>query len=211
MKKQSLILMASALGLLLGHATPSNAAAVNVTLDTSSISGGAYTLVFDLINGDGVTNNSVSLGGFSFGGGTSAGSPTFIGGASGTLASTVTLSDSSFYNEFSENFTAGSVLKFSLDALANFAGGTPDSFSMYLLDSGGTPLSSLDPLGADQFLSLDLSPSSTILSYAGADPQNPLPSPVITANEVPEPRMLLLLIAGLFGLGYLENRKLQKL
>lgn len=209
MKKQNLILMASAFGLMLGNARFSDAAAINVTLDTTSISGGTYTLAFDLINGDGVSNNNVTLGGFSFGGGTSSGSPTFIGGASGTLASTVTLSDSLFFNEFTESFTAGSVLKFSLDAWANFAGGSPDSFSMSILDSNGNPLSSADPWGTDQFLNLELSPSASILSYGGADPQNPLPSPEITPNRIPEPRTLLLLIAGLFGLGYFERQKLQ--
>ena len=40
------------------------AAMFNVSMDTSSIGGGSYYVVYDLINGDGVSDNQVTLGNF---------------------------------------------------------------------------------------------------------------------------------------------------
>jgi hypothetical protein len=198
MTKKTGFLAASMLGLLLGIATPGIASPINVTLDTSAVSGGAFSLVFDLIDGDGIANNSVSLSGFAFGGGSVSGSAATIGGASGDLAASIALSDSSFFNEFLQGFTAGDVLSFTMDASANFGGGSPDSFTMVLLDSSGTPIASADPLGADAFLSFDLAPGSSIQSFASTSQQYAIPAP--TVGSVPEPGTPMVLAGGLLGL-----------
>ncbi len=207
MKKQTFVLVVSTLSFMLGQATVSDATPFSVTFDTSSISGGTYSLVFDLINGDGVSNNTVTLSSFAFGGGGPSGNPTLTGGSAGTLSTTVTLTDSVFLNEFMQDFTTGSVLSFTMDVLTNFGGGTPDSFSMSLLDSSGIPISTSDPLGTDVFLALDMTPSSSIQSFSSTSPQYPIPVPQIVAN-VPEPRTLFLFITGLFGLGYFGRKKM---
>ena len=60
------------------------------------------------------------------------------GGASGDLASGVTLVDSSFFNILASSFAPGSLLSFAFGFTTNVdAGGTPDQFSLALLHADG--------------------------------------------------------------------------
>jgi len=105
----------------------------NVSMNTSSIGGGSFSVVFDLIDGDGVSNNQITLGNF-MGFGNPLTSPNYVGGTAGDLSSTVLLSDNLFLNEFVQGFTAGNMLNFTINLTNNFIGGTPDSFIFLLLD-----------------------------------------------------------------------------
>src|SRR5262249_33851582 len=149
--------------------------AFHVSLDTSALTTyldffAPYTLLFQLTDGDGTANNSVQITNLLFGtGGSPAGSPTLSGGASGSLASGLTLTDTGFSNSLLEGFTPGSALEFDVHSTSNFAGGTPDQFAFSLLDGIGTPRLSTDPGGA--FLTLDIdgsgTPSITTFDWSG--------------------------------------------
>src|SRR5207245_11083515 len=78
----------------------------NVSLNTSPLIGhaaGPFSLGFQFNDGIGTgdANNTAVLSAFQFGvGGSAAGVPTLFGGATGSLASGVTLTDSSFFYAF---------------------------------------------------------------------------------------------------------------
>lgn len=199
MKRNIKILLALAVGTMFG-VTSSFASPYGVTIDTSAVSGNTYSLVLNLIDGDGVINNSIALTNFAFGGGGATGSPTLLGGASGTLSTSVALDDSAFLSEFVQSFTAGSEFSFALDLSASFAGGSPDSFTLMFLDAAGLPVATTDPLGADTFLTADLGPAGLISVYAGTDPRNTIGTPRV--STVPEPETISLVVGGLFWLGF---------
>ncbi len=189
-----------------------------VSLDTSKMAAnytGPFGLDFELIGSNG---NTVTVGNFSFGSGGSAGpGPPFLtGGASGALGSSVSLSDStSFFSDFNQQFTPGSVLSFKVDSTlgAPPSGGTPDNFSMVIFSAydpvngynpltgtGGTPIPTTDPSGSSTFFNLDVSgPGSTIPSSypsSGGD----ITITVTPVNVIPEPSTSMLMSLGILGL-----------
>src|SRR5260370_28684447 len=90
----------------------------DVSLNTSPLIGhaaGPFSLGFQLNDGSGAgdANNTAILSAFQFGvGGSALGTPVLAGGATGSLASGVTITDSSFFNAFSQQFNPGSLLQF---------------------------------------------------------------------------------------------------
>ena len=195
-----------------------------VTVDTTPLVGllGPFAVAFQLTDGSGGgdANNTAMLSNFAFGGGSAGGCPancTTTGGASGDMTGTVTLTDSSFFNSFAERFTVGSSLSFQVDLQTNVdAGGIPDAFAFSILDNG-LPIPTLDPLGADTLLSLDIdSATPTILTFASdlSRTDVALGAPAIgsPASPVPVPRTLLLVVAGLLGVAartYLRGQDLK--
>jgi hypothetical protein len=145
-----------AVALLVGALTLSarNAHAVPITFtfDTSSIVGGSFTLAFDLTDGDATNNTTIVIDNFSFGGGGAAGGPTLTGGASGSVAGGITLTDTAFFNSFEEGFTAGSSLSFDVDYTTAASDAMPDGFAFFILDALGNPLTTTDPSGANALL-----------------------------------------------------------
>ena len=190
-----------ALMLALAQQRPAHAGIVNgsVSLDTSGLSG-TFELGFILIDGSatGDANNTVTLGNFGFGGG-SAGTVDLLlttAGASGDFASGVTLTDSEFFNVFAQTFTAGTLLTFDFGFSTNIdAGGTPDQFSIALLQSDGTLIPSNDPSGALLLVNID-SAQPGFLGFA----TELTPAPVVTfAATAPEPSTALLVAIALTG------------
>ena len=124
---------------------------VRVNLDTSPLinsSAGPFALDFVLNNGNGDLNNTtIAISDFNFGVGGSAGLPGSIftsDGASGSLSSSVTLTDTQqFFNEFYQEFTPGSSLSFTVDISSSDTGTTPDSFAFTILDSDFYPIPTL--------------------------------------------------------------------
>ena len=179
------------------------AGVIDVSLNTSSLIGGDYALAFDLIDGDAAINNTLAIGGALFGGGSLTGSPILTGGASGNLASTVTILDTSFFNEYFHSFTAGSILSFQWSFTGNFAGGTPDSIAFLIIDNTtGLPVPTLDPLGTDLFLAIDLDSAAPVIQSFGTDESRTsisIAAPQVSPSDAvaPEPLTTLLVAAGL--------------
>jgi len=177
---------------------------VNVSIDTSGIPAGPGSqIIFIFTDGSGTgdANNTATLTNFALGGAT-LGSSITSGGASGDMSSTVSLTDSSLLNFFDETFSAGTSLSFLLNLTTNVdAGGTPDQFSVQIIDPSGNFISTSDPTtGNLLFINLDsaspsVSTSSSLVAVSS-------PGPVGT----PEPATIFLLAAGLAAIGLSTKR-----
>ncbi len=190
------------------------------TMNTSALVGsGPFALDLQFLDGSGspidLNNNTVQLTNFLFGaGGSPLGGGTATGGASGNLASGVTLNDTQFFNEYVENFTPGTQLSFQIDT-TNVAdpGGTPDLFTVAILDGLGNELPTTG--SANEFLDVSLAGGanpqvSTFGSAAGS--AFSLGAPVVQLQgpvPAPEPSSyceLLTLLLALAG-GYRVRRR----
>jgi hypothetical protein len=188
----------------------------NVSMNTTPLvshPAGPFSLEFQLNDGSGTgdANNTAILNNFLFSGGTVVGSPTLTGGATGNLTSGITLTDSSFFNQFIQGFTPGSSLSFRLNLSTNGdSGGTPDQFSFAILDKTGTELPTLAPSFFDVFIEVDIDSANPLVHTYGTD-TNRIPAgggsainiaaPTATAvTAVPEPTPLSLTLLGVAGL-----------
>lgn len=194
-----------------------------VTVDTSGLTGLTENIGFALTSGDDALNNSVSLSGFNFGGGSllagtedcSFGGFLSGDGCSGNLSSGVTLTETTFTANdftafFSQQFNTGNSLSFTLNTTNNHSGGDlafPDQFAMYVCDDPSFDCFSDDGSGA--MLELDLtgdtlSPDSFILSESEGTEDDYIPAPVVTEDvtttTTPEPSSLALWFIGLAGI-----------
>ena len=157
-------------------------------------------------SGTGDSNNTVTISDFSVSG---VGAANLTNGGSGDLGSSITLIDSSFFNEVYQQFSPTNSLQFQLSLTTNVdAGGTPDEFTFAILyGSSLFEIPTISPNGA--FLTVDITNPLTINSSAsdpsqplGTDPGVNIPAPSIDMNgtQVPEPATLGL---GCTGLGML--------
>src|SRR5579885_2048382 len=184
----------------------------NVSLDTSALAAdpasGPYALDFVLIGSDG---NRVTLSNFAFGGGSSGpGGPIATSGASGSLTGTVVLDDTSdFFVEFSQQFTPGGSLSFTVDSTAIPPSGNtpiPDNFSMFLLSGydpstgAGTPIVTSDQVN-NTFLSIDINgPGATTPVSSAGGANGDIPITVAPTGVVPELSSGAMMLFGLLSL-----------
>lgn len=198
----------------------------NVTLNTAPLIGHpagpfAVELQFNDGNGAGDANNTALLSGFLFGGGGPSGAPMNIGGVAGNLASSITMSDSSFFNQLIQNFVPGGSLAFQLSLTTNLdSGGVPDEFSLSILDSSGFEIPTLGPANALLIIDIDSSTptvsafraDASLVPPGGGGPPIDIAAPQITpvVSRVPEPGSLPLLTAAfgfMLGAAFLRNRQ----
>lgn len=170
----------------------------NVSLDTSPLIGdpaAPFSLEFQFNDGSGSGdgNNTLVLDNFSFGaGGVVAATPSTVGAASGSVGTSVSIVDNTFFNQFVQPFTPGSLLSFRVLLSTNVdAGGTPDELSFSILDRSSTEIPTLGAF--DYLLVLDVDSANPVPQVFASDtsrftasgaPIN-LSSPAIDA--VPEP------------------------
>lgn len=171
----------------------------SVTLDTSNLTGPFY-VEFQLNDGSGTNdgNNTVELSNFQFGGGGPVGSlTTLTGGTTGSLTTGVVITDSSFFNEFIQQFDPGSILSFELHLIPNLDSGSPDQFSFAILDDQQFELPTESD--SDAFLTIDFTSPLSVQPFSSALGSDPfLTAPTIKA--IPAPGTLALLLVGLGGL-----------
>ena len=176
--------------------------------------GGPYALDFTLAGG--ANTNTATVGSFNLGGG-SANSSTIstTGGASGTIAPTggVTVTDDASinpsagaFNDFNEVFTPGSSsVTFDVDLTTSFVSGTPDRFTVSILDQSGNPIPTTDTGNSDEYalVGVDITgPSMTVGSVstysAGAGAGAIIASVApLGPPAVPEPTSLVLTCLGI--------------
>ena len=185
----------------------------DVSLDTSPLIGeGPFFADFQLNDGSGSgdTNNTASLRNIDLGGGSLGSIAISNGGATGSLTSTMMLTDSAFLNEFTQQFNAGFTLTFNVSLTTNVdRGPTPDAFSFAILDNMLAPLPT-SGLG-DALLLININSSNPSIETFGTTPEGPfaLSAPRVrnAATSIPDTGSSIgLLSLGLLGLGALRRK-----
>ena len=119
------------------------------------------------------------------------------GGASGSLPGSLTINDSTGYNDAFQNFTFGNSLSFDVTLSGNLANPNPGAeFSLTLYDQNGNPVLSANP-NYPGVVTIDVNSDGTqtvtVGSQASATPGGVAASP--------EPSSMVLLSACMVGLG----------
>jgi hypothetical protein len=173
-------------------------ATIQVTVDTSALSGTSASLGWDLTDGDPGASTTAIITGFSTNGSFDAGQATRIGGVSGSLPGPVTITDTDFFNSLLQPVTLGTSVSFTLDMTTAASGqGVPDTQAFFLLTEDGlASLVATDLLG-DALLALEADGTpGGLLTTAGETE----PSVLVSATRptaIPAPAALLLLAAAL--------------
>ena len=151
------------------------------------------------------------IGPFDFHGGSEVGAPTLIGGASGDLGSHVVLADEQFRNEFFQEFDPGPLLTFDVDLSQSVdPGPQPDQFSFAILDCNLIEIPTGGP--ADALVLVDIANPPRVRAFNGdvsrASDCGGIPISIRVLEpppEVPEPRMVVLLVVALSALAIVST------
>ena len=184
------------------------------TLNSNS-SASPYTLDYQFIDGSASSdgNNTVTLSNFNTSSGSSfTNTASGSGGYSGNANSSVTLTDSSSFNEFTQGFVTGtspnSKLSFFVNTTNNAdIGGTPDSLSFFIIENNTNNYNDIpttDQLSSLFTIDLNGDPTApTLTLYQGTGSYTGLNPSVQNPSAAPEPSqwgMLALVGLGLGGL-----------
>lgn len=170
---------------------PDNAAEpseLQVTVKTSGLIGhpaGPFSIAFALVDGSGLEDgkSTATVTNVNFGSGNALGNPFLVGGASGDLTSTVTITNNSVLSLFVQTFTPGDELSFRVSLTAGQGQrSSPTRLTFFIVDSSGTPLPTLAPAG-DFFIGIDLTSEDPSPDVYGSD----LSRPPFTGNAISIP------------------------
>ena len=153
------------------------AATLNISINTTSLSGTSGRFEFDLFDGDSVVNNTATISNINTDG--ILGTVDCTIGCTGT--SPYTLDDSLGFANLLQDLTLGTVFSFTLNYTNNFTSGTPDQLVLFLLD----PLTNFTLLNTN--LDLPYSDALVLVTLDGT-PNNI----ALSDNAVPEPTTALL-------------------
>ena len=195
--------------LALGSVTNSLATLIDVTVDTTALTGQTGSLAFDLINGGYAFTNISTISSFSTDGmlGTVASTS---GDVTGILPAQAILDTASaLFNELNQNITFGTQFSFTLNVTSNgpSIGNTPDAFTLFLLNSSGNPIPNTnDPTGSNALFlfNIDGTSSGKLDIYTSTDASiswtvTPANDPSTPGIAIPTPTVLLLLAIGFMG------------
>jgi hypothetical protein len=185
----------------------------DVIVDTSSISGTAGSLDFNVNPGPLVTQ-AASLQILSFASdGTLAGNPTLTGDVAGALPATLTFGNGTAFNDYFDGFTFGSALSFQVSlfgpALSSPDGmstsGSTFAFSMFSDAAGTIPVLTADTTEGFAFtIAVNLDGTTTVTNSSAQTTVTPATTP-----SVPEPGTLALMASGI-GLWLAFRLRLQR-
>jgi hypothetical protein len=176
------------------------------TFDTSSLVGNPnapFTLDFNFNDGSGAGdgNNTVTLSSFVLGAGSLTQSSISGGVTVNASPFSVTLTDNSFFNDVQFTFVPDTSLSFQIDYTANPDDGTPDTFTVAILDRNLINVPTTNPNNGIAFIELDLptaNPTAGTQLILSGSTQNSdgvnIPPP--TSGAVPEPSTSIF-----FGIG----------
>ena len=170
----------------------SRAGIIDVFVDTTPIQGTTGALAFDFLDGDGLENNAITISNFV----SDAVLSTDVssGEVTGDLASgPLVLGDGDFFNEWLQNLIFDASFSFRLESTVSGLFLPPDSFSLFLLDSGLLPYATDDPLGTDALLVLGIGntdPEAQVFASASA-------TATTSRGVIPVPAPMALILEGL--------------
>ena len=168
-----------------------------VSIDTSSLIGtsGALDFQFNPANSTGFTTATAGISGFT--GGTLS-SPVLTGDGSGTLPSSVTLNNTTQYNDYFTNYTFGNSIKFNLSLSG--ALGNSFTFSMFSDAAGSSPALTSDTTDG-YALRLDINQNGNAIT-------NNIPTNISSSvTPTPIPPSMLLFASGLSGMFFMKRKK----
>ncbi len=171
-----------------------------VTVDTSSLSGQSGWLDFQFNPADGsAPAATASLAAFSSDGVLATATPT--GEITGTLAGTLVLGNSQFFNDWLQGYTFGSTLSFSVNINTPVpnASGSGTAFSLSLYDSAYNSLLADPDWGASLVINANDNGAMNVLAQT---------APVsLSTSPVPEPQSAWLLLPGLGLVGWRSRQQ----
>jgi hypothetical protein len=190
------------LGLWLGAATPSQATPLtyHVDVNTTGLSWqGNLDFQFNP-GGSSAAAATATVSNFQTSGGGLTPSITLTGNATGLLPGTLTLGNSTAYNDAFQGFTFGNSFSFDL-TLSGAAVGQPggtfgSSFAVSLYDAAGvTPLLTTDPNGSVLAITLNANGTTSLESFAQSPTDSTPAAGASLVSATPEPSSLVLLAA----------------
>jgi hypothetical protein len=185
------------------------------SLNTSSLIGNPnepFTLDFSFTDGSatGDGNNTITLSHFALGAGALTESSISGGITVNANPLNITLQDSSFFNDVQFTFVPDATFSFQLDATSNADSGTPDTFTLGILDRNLNDIPTGNPNNGIAFIEVDLPTTNpatgtqVILSGTVANSDDvDIPAPTGT----PEPSTFVSILVGFCAVWALRGKQ----